>query len=100
MCPDIATSLVNYCSPKTSDISICGYLVYFIYCNRHLWDMLQRGYIILIIGAALLISGIVISALWAGSFAGTFMRENTILSGVSIRPAGSVNTIYSGNRYL
>jgi uncharacterized RDD family membrane protein YckC len=54
--------------------------------------MLQRGYIILIIGAALLISGIVISALWAGSFAGTFMRENTILSGVSIIPAGSVNT--------
>jgi len=46
----------------------------------------------LIIGAALLISGIVISALWAGSFAGTFMRENTILSGVSIIPAGSVNT--------
>ena len=54
--------------------------------------MLQGGYIILIIGAALLISGIVISALWAGSFAGTFMRENTILSGVSIIPAGSVNT--------
>ena len=49
--------------------------------------MLQRGYIILIIGTALLISGIIISALWAGSFAGTFMRENTILSGVSIRPA-------------
>ena len=54
--------------------------------------MLQRGYIILIIGTALLISGIIISALWAGSFAGTFMRENTILSGVSIRPATLVNT--------
>ena len=54
--------------------------------------MLQRGYIILIIGAALLISGIIISALWAGSFAGTFMRENTILSAVSIRPAALVNT--------
>jgi uncharacterized RDD family membrane protein YckC len=53
--------------------------------------MVQRGYIILIIGAALLISGIVISALWASSFAGTIIRENTILSGVSIRPAGSVN---------
>ena len=53
--------------------------------------MLQRGYIILIVGAALLISGIIISALWAGSFAGTFMYENTILSGVSIRPAASVN---------
>jgi uncharacterized RDD family membrane protein YckC len=53
--------------------------------------MLQRSYIILIVGAILLISGIVISALWARSFAGTVIRENTILSGVSIRPAGSVN---------
>ena len=46
----------------------------------------------MIIGAALLISGIIISALWAGSFAETFIRENTILSGVSIRPYTSVNT--------
>ena len=53
--------------------------------------MVQRGYIILIVGAVLLISGIVISILWAGSFAGTIIRENTILSGVSIRPAGSIN---------
>jgi uncharacterized RDD family membrane protein YckC len=53
--------------------------------------MVQRGYIILIVGAVLLISGIVISALWASSFAGIIIRENTILSGVSIRPAGSVN---------
>jgi hypothetical protein len=29
--------------------------------------------------------------LWAGSFAGIMIRENTILSGVSIRPTGSVN---------
>jgi len=54
--------------------------------------MLHRGYIILIISAALLISGIIISALWAGSFAKTFLRENTILSGISIRPSTSVNT--------
>src|SRR3989442_2755482 len=53
--------------------------------------MVQRGYIILIIGAVLLISGIVISILWAVPFAGTIIRENTILSGVSIRPAGSLN---------
>jgi len=46
----------------------------------------------LIIGGALLISGIVISALWAASFAGPFIRENTILNGVSIRPSGLVNT--------
>jgi uncharacterized RDD family membrane protein YckC len=56
--------------------------------------MLQRSYIILIIGAALLVSGIVISALWAGSFAARFMRENTILSSVSIRPAALVNTTF------
>ena len=54
--------------------------------------MLQRGYIILIIGGALLISGIVISALWARSFAGPFLRENTIQNGVSIRPTGLANT--------
>jgi uncharacterized RDD family membrane protein YckC len=53
--------------------------------------MVQRGYIILIVGTVLLISGIVISILWAVPFAGTIIRENTILSGVSIRPAGSVN---------
>ncbi|MDP9288207.1 MAG: hypothetical protein M3P08_08430 [Thermoproteota archaeon] len=52
---------------------------------------MQRGYIILIAGAVLLVSGIVISGLWAGYFAGTIIRENTILSGISIRPAGSVN---------
>ena len=52
---------------------------------------MQRGYIILIVGAALLISGIVISMFWAVPFAGTILRENTILSGVSIRPAGSIN---------
>jgi hypothetical protein len=43
------------------------------------------------VGAALLISGIVISTLWAVPFAGNILRESTILSGASIRPAGSVN---------
>ena len=52
---------------------------------------MQRGYFILIAGAVLLILGIVISALWTGSFAGTIIRENTILNAVSIRPSGSVN---------
>ena len=53
---------------------------------------MQRGYIILILGAVLLISGIITSALWAGSFASRFLRESTIMSGVSIRPAAFVNT--------
>jgi len=57
-----------------------------------LYAMLQRSYIILIIGAALLISGIIVSILWAGSFAGTFLHENTILNGVLIRPSALVNT--------
>src|SRR5207253_7536437 len=52
---------------------------------------MHPGYIILIAGVVLLISGIVISGLWAGYFAGTIIHENAILSGVSIKPAGSVN---------
>src|ERR671930_179779 len=52
---------------------------------------MQRGYIILIIGAALLISGIIISVLWVGSFAHSFIRENTIVGEVSIKPAEIVN---------
>src|SRR5215469_12769021 len=48
---------------------------------------MQRGYIILIAGTALLISGIVISAVWAG----TIIHENAILRDVSIKPGGSVN---------
>ena len=52
---------------------------------------MQRGYVILIAGAVLLISGIVISAVWAAYFVGTIIHENAILSGVSIPPAGSVN---------
>jgi uncharacterized RDD family membrane protein YckC len=54
--------------------------------------MLERGYIILILGAALLISGIIISALWAEYFARSFIRENIILSGVSIRQSTSIST--------
>ena len=46
----------------------------------------------MILGAALLISGIIISALWAGYFAGTFIRENIILRDVSIRQSTSVST--------
>jgi hypothetical protein len=56
--------------------------------------MLQRGYIIIIIGAALLISGLVISAFWASTFASSFLRQGTILSGIAVAPSGSAsNTI-------
>lgn len=56
--------------------------------------MLQRGYIILIIGAALLIAGIVISMIWAGSFANSFLRQGMILNDVALAPSASgKNTI-------
>jgi uncharacterized membrane protein len=51
---------------------------------------MQRGYIVLIVGAALLISGVV-STLWAVPFAGKILREDTILGDASVRPAGSIN---------
>lgn len=56
--------------------------------------MLQRGYIILIIGAALLIAGIVVSMIWAGSFANSFLRQGMILNDVALAPSASgKNTI-------
>lgn len=53
--------------------------------------MLQRGYIILIIGAALLISGVVVSVFWAGSFASSFLSQGVILNHLAIPPSGSAN---------
>jgi len=56
--------------------------------------MLQRGYIILIVGAALLIAGIVLSVVWAGSFANSFLSQGIILSDVAVAPSGTAsNTI-------
>jgi uncharacterized membrane protein len=52
--------------------------------------MIQRGYIILIIGGALFISGIVIAAVWAIPFASTFLQKNTLINQVSIEPGRSV----------
>ena len=52
---------------------------------------MQPGYIVLIVGAALLISGIVVSTLWAVPFASKILREDTILGGVSVKPASSAS---------
>jgi uncharacterized membrane protein len=52
--------------------------------------MIQRGYIILIIGGALFIAGIIIVAVWAIPFASTFLRQNTLINQVSIEPSRSV----------
>jgi hypothetical protein len=58
---------------------------------------MQRGYLILIVGGALLASGIAISVIWAGSFGGDIFHQNTILSGVSIYPSGTASAITQVN---
>lgn len=52
--------------------------------------MIRRGYIILIIGGALFIAGIIIAAVWAIPFASTFLQNNTLINQVSIDPGRSV----------
>jgi uncharacterized membrane protein len=52
--------------------------------------MIQRGYIILIIGGVLFIAGIIIAAVWAIPLASTFLQENTLINQVSIDPGRSV----------
>jgi hypothetical protein len=59
--------------------------------------MLKRGYIILIAGGVLLIAGIVISAVWAGSFAGQLLQENTIIGQTVVRPSESINATLQVN---
>jgi len=54
---------------------------------------MQRGYIILIIGAAFLITGISVSAIWTSSLVGKITYQNTFLNIVSINPSGAVNAI-------
>ena len=48
--------------------------------------MIRRGYIILIIGGALFVAGIIIAAVWAIPFASTFLQGNTLINQVSIEP--------------
>ena len=57
----------------------------------------MRGYIILIAGGALVVAGIVISAVWAGSFVSQFMQENSIISQAVVRPSESINTTLQVN---
>ena len=53
--------------------------------------MLKRGYIILIAGGVLLVTGLVLSIFSVGSFAGQFMRENIVLSQTIVRPSESID---------
>jgi uncharacterized membrane protein len=52
--------------------------------------MIQRGYIVLIVGALLFVAGIIIAAVWAIPFASRFLQENTLINQVSIEPGRSV----------
>jgi uncharacterized membrane protein len=42
--------------------------------------MIQRGYIVLIIGGVLFVAGIIIAAIWAIPFASTFLQNNTLIN--------------------
>jgi Sec-independent protein secretion pathway component TatC len=52
--------------------------------------MIQRGYIVLIIGGVLFVAGIIIAAIWAIPFASTFLQNNTLINQVSIEPGRSI----------
>jgi hypothetical protein len=51
---------------------------------------MKRGHIVLASGAIMLVAGIVISAIWGVSFAGSFLRENTIVAKTIIDAGKSV----------
>jgi hypothetical protein len=53
---------------------------------------MKRGHIVLISGAVLLVAGIIISAVWAVQFAGSFMRDNTFVAQTSIDAGESIDT--------
>jgi hypothetical protein len=59
--------------------------------------MLKRGYIILIVGGILLVTGLVLSLFTVGSFAGQFMRENVVLSKTIVSPSEPVNVMLQVN---
>lgn len=52
---------------------------------------MQRGYIILIAGAVLLVAGIAIAAVWGVSFASSFIANNTLVAKTTINPGQSVS---------
>ena len=53
---------------------------------------MKRGHIILISGAVLFVAGIIISAVWAIPFAGSFLRDTTMVAKTSIDPGKSLDT--------
>jgi len=53
--------------------------------------MMKRGHIILIAGAALLVTGIAISAVWGISFASTLVKDNTMIGKTVINSGKSID---------
>ena len=53
--------------------------------------MIQRGYIILIAGAVLVVAGIALTAVYGISLAGLVLSNNVILNDISINSSASVN---------
>ncbi|MGA7368613.1 MAG: hypothetical protein WBX01_05740 [Nitrososphaeraceae archaeon] len=53
--------------------------------------MLKRGYIVLLVGVALVVIGIIITAAYGVGIASVILNENIILSNVLVEPSGSVN---------
>lgn len=58
---------------------------------------LGKGYIVLIAGVAMIVSGIAISALGTGSMLGFFLKENTVVAQTLIKPFESVNATLQVN---
>jgi len=52
--------------------------------------MIRREYIILIIGGALFVAGIIVANIWAIPFPSTLLQENILINQVSIEPGRSV----------
>ncbi len=48
----------------------------------------------------MLIAGIIITIVWAGSFAGTFLRESTIIGQTLVKPSESVNASLQVNNIV
>lgn len=53
--------------------------------------MLQRGYIILIAGAALVVAGIALTAVYGSNLASLVLSESIILSDAPINPSATLN---------
>jgi hypothetical protein len=59
--------------------------------------MIKRGYIILIGGGILLISGVILSIFSVGYFANQFLQENIVLSQAIVRPSEPLDAVLQVN---